>query len=131
VPLTREHHARVFVLDRDRDVRERLVVSKADVERRPVSLDQVLLDVQGLRLVAGDDHLDVGDHARQALDLGPRIAALLKVRAYARTKGLRLADVEHAAAGVPEEVHARLRGQALQLLFDGFAHGRIRLSWRR
>jgi hypothetical protein len=92
---------------------------------------QVLLDVQRLRLVACDDHLDVGDHARQAPDLGARVAALLEVRAHARAKRLRLADVEHAAAGVPEEVHPGLRGQALQLLFDGFAHRRIRLSWRR
>jgi hypothetical protein len=65
VPLAREHDARVVVLDRDRDVRKRLVVAQADVERRAVPLDEVLLDVEGLRLVAGDDHLDVGDHAGQ------------------------------------------------------------------
>ena len=65
VALAREHHARVVVLDRDRDVRERLVVAQANVERRPVTLDQVLLDVQRLHLRAGDDHLDVGDAAGQ------------------------------------------------------------------
>src|SRR4029077_5824351 len=36
VPLAGKHDARVLVLDRDRDVRERLVVAQADVERRPV-----------------------------------------------------------------------------------------------
>ena len=50
VPLAREHHARVLVLDRDRDVRERLVVAQAHVERRPVPLDEVLLEVQRLDL---------------------------------------------------------------------------------
>ncbi len=34
VPLAREHHPRVLVADRDRDVRVRLVVAQADVERR-------------------------------------------------------------------------------------------------
>ena len=67
VPLAREHHARVLVLDRDRDVRERLVVAQAHVERRPVALDEVLLEVERLDLGAGDDHLDVRDPARQVL----------------------------------------------------------------
>ena len=61
VALAREHDARVVVLDGDGDVRERLVVAQPDVERRPVALDEVLLEVQRLDLVAGDDHLDVGD----------------------------------------------------------------------
>jgi hypothetical protein len=43
MPLAREHHARVLVLDRDRDVRERLVVPQPDVERRPVPLDEVTI----------------------------------------------------------------------------------------
>ena len=65
VPLAGEHHARKVVLDRDRDVRERLVVAQADVERRPVALDQVLLEVESLDLAAGDDHLDVVDPLRE------------------------------------------------------------------
>jgi len=48
VALAGEHHARVLVLDRDRDVRERLVVTEPDVEGRTVALDEVLLDVQRL-----------------------------------------------------------------------------------
>ena len=61
VALAREHHARVVVVDRDGDVRERLVVAQLDVEGRPVALDEVLLQVQRLDLVRGDDHLEVGD----------------------------------------------------------------------
>ena len=66
VPLAGEHDARVVVLDGDGDVRERLVVAQPDVERRPVALDEVLLEVERLDLVAGDDHLDVVDPRRRA-----------------------------------------------------------------
>ena len=85
VPLAREHHARVVVLDRDGDVRERLVVAQPDVERRPVALDEVLLEVQRLDLGAGDDHLDVGDARDELRDrarLSPRPAWK-----YWRTRG--------------------------------------------
>ena len=66
VPLAREHHARVLVLDRDRDVRERLVVAQAHVERRAVPFHEVLLQVKRFDLAAGDDHLDVVDPVRAA-----------------------------------------------------------------
>ena len=75
VPLAREHHPRVLVLDGDRDVRERLVVAEPHVERRPVPLDEVLLEVERLDLAAGDDHLDVGDPLRQLPDLRAAVAA--------------------------------------------------------
>ena len=60
VPLAREHDPRVLVLDGHCDVRERLVVAQAHVEGRPVSLDEVLLQVQRLDLGVGHDHLEVG-----------------------------------------------------------------------
>ena len=66
VPLAREHDARVLVLDRDGDVRERLVVAQPHVERRPVALDEVLLEMQRLDLGAGDDRLDRRPSARRA-----------------------------------------------------------------
>ena len=66
VPLAREHDPRVLVLDRDGDVRERLVVAQPHVERRPVALDEVLLEVQRLDLGRGHDHLEVGDARRRA-----------------------------------------------------------------
>ena len=128
VPLAREHHARVVVLDRDRDVRERLVVAQADVERRPVALDQVLLQVQRLDLGVRDDHLDVGDPLGQALDRRARVRRRLEVRAHARPQRLRLADVEHLAALVAEEVDAGLRREPFQLLFEMCGHGRARVA---
>ena len=116
VPLAREHHARVVVLDRDRDVRERLVVAQPHVERRPVPLDEVLLEVERLDLGAGDDHLEVGDPRDEVGDRRAGVAAAgLEVRADARPQRLRLADVEDLAPLVAEEVDARLRRKRLQL----------------
>ena len=117
--LAREHDPRVLVLDRDRDVRKRLVVAQAHVERRPVALDQVLLEVERLHLAAGDDHLEVGDPRHEPRNRRSVVAApLLEVRAHARPERLRLADVEDVAALVPEEVDARLRGNRLQFPLD-------------
>ena len=83
VPLAREHDARVVVLDRDRDVRERLVVAQPHVERRPVALHERLLEVQRLGLVARHDHLEVDDPPRQVGDAAP-VAPDWK---YDRTRG--------------------------------------------
>src|SRR5581483_2049113 len=123
VALAREHDARILVLDRDRDVREGLVVAQPHVERRPVPLHEVLLEVERLDLGARDDHLERGDAPRQLLDLGAGIRRGLEVRADARPERLRLADVEHLAALVAEEVDAGLRRQRLQLLFHTVLHG--------
>ena len=119
VPLAREHHPRVVLLDRDRDVRERLVVAEPDVERRPVALDQVLLEVERLDLGRGHDHLEVGDPPDEVRDRGASVPAPgLEVRAHARPQRLRLAHVEHVALLVAEEIDTRLRGQALQFRLE-------------
>ena len=112
VPLAREHDARVVVLDRDRDVRERLVVAQPHVERRPVALDEVLLEVQRLDLVAGDDRLDVGDALDELVDPGAVVAAagleVLSARAAAATSPCRRRARRPAVA---EEVDARAAGR--------------------
>ena len=111
MPLAREHHPRVLVRERHRDVRERLVVAEPDVERRPVALDEVLLEMQRLRLRAGDDDLDVGDALGELRASHPRVATL-EVAAHPRAQRLRLAHVQHFARLVAEEVHAGSRGSA-------------------
>jgi hypothetical protein len=103
--LSREHHTRVLVGQCYGDVRERLVVPQPDVERRPVALDEVLLEVERLRLGAGDDDLDVVDALRQLRCSHARVPPL-EVAADARTERLRLADVEHVARLVTEDVDA-------------------------
>ena len=116
VSLAREHHAWVVVLDRHRDVRERLVVAKADVERRPVALDEVLLQVERFDLGRRHDHLEVLDSPDEVRDRGAGVAApRLEVRADAWPQRLRLADVEEVTLRVSEEIDARFRRQALQL----------------
>ncbi len=128
VALAREHDARVVVLHRDRDVRERLVVAEPDVERRPVALDEVLLQVERLDLAAGDDDLDVGDPLRQLPDLHAAVARALEVRTHARTQRLRLADVKNIAVGVPEEIDAGLRRQCFELTLNALRHGLITVA---
>ena len=64
VALAREVHAREVLVERDRDERIGLVVAQADVEARPVLLDEALLGQQRLGL-AGDHHaLDALDRSR-------------------------------------------------------------------
>ena len=86
-----------------------------------MALDQILFEVEGLDLGPGDDDLDVGDLLRQSSDGGAAVGGL-EVRAHARPQGLGLSDVEDTAFSVPEEVHARLRGQVFQFAFQSSGH---------
>jgi hypothetical protein len=130
VPLPREHDARVLVLHGHGDVGVALVVAEADVERRPVPLDEVLLEVVGLDLGLRDDHLDPLDALDQPVEPEPGVPAA-EVRPHARAERLRLADVEHVVLRVAEEVDARLRREPLQLLLDAlFARRRCALGCR-
>ena len=122
VALAREHDAGVLVLHGDGDVRKRLVVTQADVERRPVPLDEVLLEVQGLDLVLRHDHLDVLNPVRQLLNRRPAVLRLLKVGPHPRPERLGLSDVEHVSRPVPEQVDPGLGRQALQLIFEPGGH---------
>ena len=59
--LAGEVDARELLVEADRDVRIRLVVAQADVEPRPVALDELLLGEQRLGLGLGDQEVDRGD----------------------------------------------------------------------
>ena len=121
VALAREHHARVLVGHGDRDVRERLVVAQPHVERRPVALDEVLLQMQRLGLGRRDDDLDPRHPRHHAADALATVAAV-EVAAHARPQGLRLAHVEDVVAPVAKEVHARVARKRSQLLANLFQH---------
>ena len=114
-------------VERDRDVRERLVVAQPDVERRPVALDEVLLEVERLGLVARDDDLDVRDAARELPDRHAAVAAL-EVAAHARAQRLRLADVQRVALLVAEDVDARLARKPGKRSFKVFTHSLASVS---
>ena len=64
---------------------KRLVVAEPDVERRPVALDEVLLEVERLRLGARDDDLDVVDALDELRGPETRVAAL-EVAAHTRAQ---------------------------------------------
>ncbi len=122
VPLSGEHHPRVLVLERHRDVGERLVVAQADVERRPVALDEALLEVERLRLGAGDDRLHVRDPLDELRRAEPRGAGALEVAADAGPQRLRLADVEDVALPAAEEVDARASGNGVEAGLECLVH---------
>ena len=122
VALACEHDSRVFVLDGDSDVRKRLVVPEPHVERRPVAFDEVLLEMQGLHLVLGDDHLDVVDPLRQLPNRRPGVLRLLEVGANARPQRLGLADVEHVPGPVSKQVDTGLGRQRFQLILETLRH---------
>jgi nucleotide-binding universal stress UspA family protein len=87
-----------------------------------VALDEVLLEVQRLDLVLGDDHLDVRHPLRELANRRAGVGALLEVRANARPQGLRLPDVQHVPTSVAEEVDARARWQRFELIFEPSHH---------
>ncbi len=117
VALAREVHARKVLVERDRDERIGLVVAQADVEARPVLLDEALLGQQRLRLGGDDDALDVLD-ARHHLGVAGAARHLRfgEVRRHALAHRLGLADVDDATGAVAKQVHARLVGQGAALL---------------
>ena len=113
VALAREIHAGKVLVERDRDVRVRLVVPQADVEPGLVLLDEVLLGQQRFALGVHDQRLDLVDHVHQipaATDIRtPPTPG--KVRRDPLADRDRLPDVDHLPAPVAEQVHARLVGE--------------------
>ena len=122
VALAGEHHARVLVTDGDRDVRVGLVVAQPHVERRPVALDQALLEMERLALGLGDDDLDAPDAGEHAVEALPGVAAA-EVGAHPGAQRLRLPDIQHGVVRVAEQVDAGLRRQRGQLRFEAFFAG--------
>ncbi len=103
------HHPRELVADRHREPRVGLVVAVLDVVAGVELLDPGVLELECLDLGTHHRPLDAGaarDHRRGALVEADRV---LEVRRQAGAQVLRLADVDHPSAGVPEAVDARLR----------------------
>jgi hypothetical protein len=112
--LPREVDAGEALVEGDADVGIRLVVAQADVVRRPVLLDEVLLGEQRLGFVCGRDEVDRFDLAQELVGRTRRLARVVGGDPLADR--LRLPDVERAAAGVLEQVDAgRIRQRAALL----------------
>ena len=108
VPFPGKHDTGVLVGDRDGDVREGLVVAQPDVERGPVPLDEVLLEVEASASVA----VTITSSRRTRSTSWPMPArvspdALKYVRTRARSDGL--ADVEDVVATVAKDVDTGVR----------------------
>jgi hypothetical protein len=92
-----------------------------------MALDEVLLEVQGLRLRARDDHLHVSDPLDELRRPQAAVPAL-EVAADARAQRFRLADVEDVAVRVAKEIDARASGESPKLSFKVFSHSRASVS---
>jgi hypothetical protein len=110
VLLAGEVDPRVLLVEADADVGVGLVVAQADVELRPVALDEALLGQQRLRLGGGDEAVDAVDPGGQAR------AAPGEVVGDAFADRARLADVEQLAAAPVEEVDPGRVGQRAALV---------------
>ena len=108
--LAGEIDARVVLVEADADVGVGLVVAQADVEARPVALDEALLGEQRLGLVGGDEDVDAVDPRGE-----PRLAAG-EVRGDAFADRACLADVEQLVVVLVEEIDAGRIGQLATLL---------------
>jgi len=129
------YDAGVVLVQADGDVRVALVVAQADVEGRPVALDEVGLQDERLALGARDHDLqpvDAVDHLpRLGMDAParperPRVVGAerrLEVREHPFAQRLGLADVEDVVRGVPVDVDAGAIGQGGELRADRWIGG--------
>jgi hypothetical protein len=116
VALPREVHPRELLVQAHPYVRVRLVVPEPDVEPRPVTLDELLLCEQRLRLGLRDQEVDPRDLGAE--DPQRVRSAGAEVGRHALADRPRLADVDHLAVPVGEQVHAGLVGQPAPLLVE-------------
>ena len=101
-----------LAVEADPDVGIGLVVPQPDVEARPVPLDELLLGEQRLGLCLRDQEVDRRDRTGEAA----RMRASGEVGGDPFPDRARLADVDHVAVPVPEQVDARLVGQLSALV---------------
>src|SRR5580704_6679462 len=102
----REIDAWIFFGSSEFDVRVGFVVAKNDIELGAILLDEIVFERKSFALVAHEDGFDVGDFTGERTGLGVDPAGLEKIGTHAAAQGTRLADIEHGAGGVFEEVDA-------------------------
>ena len=112
---------------RERDERVGLVVLEVGVEEGGVLVDEVLLEHERLVLVLHHEVVEGVDLVDQQRDLRT-LVLVVHVLAHAGAQLLGLADVDDLAGLVLPEVHARLRGHAVELALDALELGPLRLG---
>jgi hypothetical protein len=119
--LAGDRDPRPLFLDAHPDVREALVVLERHVEAGLVLADERRLEQQRFDLAVGEDEVEVGGLDHQLAQ--PRVLEVAgQVVADPVAEALGLADVEHGALRVLEQVNPWRRGQ-IQRLFAQMAHG--------
>ena len=107
-----------------------LVVLEQDVVARLQSLDERILQQQGVGFAVDDDVTDFDDLLHQYAHLGAVLAALHEVGRHALAQALGLAHIDDLARAVHELVNARRQRQESHLLleigFRMFGHTRQR-----
>ncbi len=101
------------------------VVFQANVILRPMALDQVHLEDQGLELRGHHNPLHVGDPSHQFGGLAIRRAGLVEIGADPAAQVHRLADVDHPAGLVFHQVTAGFGGDAFK---QRLGHGQVILA---
>ncbi len=119
----RQKDARKVILQRDLDVRIRLVIFQADVVARPVLLDEVALENQRLDLARRHDEFEVRDFRDHRADFRRVIALALEILPHAVLEHDGLADIDDLARRVLHDVDAGIVGQELQLFPDDVWNG--------
>lgn len=103
-----------LVTDGDREIRVALVVDEADVEARPVCLDQVVLEHDGLDVARDDDPLDRRRPLHHLGGARVQVNRVLEVAREPAAQRQRLADVDDPACRIPELVRAGGVGNRLR-----------------
>jgi hypothetical protein len=107
---THHHRPRVLLVERHGQERVALVVAQADVEPRPVLLDEAVLEHERLDLVAHLDPLDRLGRRHHLCRTRVQVARVLEVVRQPLAQARRLAHVDDATLRIFELVRARRIG---------------------
>ena len=109
--LTASHHrARVHVIDRNRQVRVRLIVTERNVEPRRKLLNPGVFKLQRFHLARHHGPLHTRRRMHHRIGLWAQRLRGRKIAVEAVAQVLRLAHVDDAAVGIAETVNARVGG---------------------
>jgi hypothetical protein len=113
---------------RDGDGWVALVVLEADVESRPVLLDEVVFEQQRPGFAWDHDGFDISDKALQKPVSGTVGKVRGEVAAHAATQSLCLADVQDLPVSSLPQVHTRSLGESIEFALEflgywGSGHG--------
>ena len=109
--LTASHHrARVHVIDRNRQVRVRLIVAERNVEARRKLLNPGVLELQRLHLARHHGPLHTRRRMHHRIGLRAQRLRRRKIAVEAVAQVLRLTHIDDAAVGIAKTVNARVGG---------------------